>query len=340
MGSILRNVYQKLGFSVNILHNSNLHHYKWMPVRYLRGSSRPGQIKILPEKLNKRNADKYEWNMVDEIEDELELEFTEDQITLNENLRDPNIKKHAKRIDEKNRKRLKFQILKHKYFKGEKEENLLTWKAKDQIRYLHKEYPDEWSINRLTQVFPVSRYGVTQIVKSKFIGVTEEQKERHDKKVFKNWIEIADKMEESVVKDQRLQFIFNAAGNADLPFPKEESEENKTNFYEFRPTPFSDLLKKYPKYNQQLSLTRKSSLKKEKERIDPQELLIFCFKPKDSNSKFKDQSKSNPSVQSENLNNNVTLNIDIPQKLHKDGQIYQKGKTVYNDKGEFLFKIP
>lgn len=63
----------------------------------------------------------------------------------------------------KHQRRVKFKIIEKKYFKRAQDLNLLTWDAKEQMRYLHNEYPDEWTVDRLAESFPVSFEGVIKV---------------------------------------------------------------------------------------------------------------------------------------------------------------------------------
>lgn len=50
---------------------------------------------------------------------------------------------------------LKKQIVKQKYFK-ENTPNLLTWSEKEQIRYLHNKDPVGWTLEKLSDSFPMT----------------------------------------------------------------------------------------------------------------------------------------------------------------------------------------
>lgn len=60
----------------------------------------------------------------------------------------------------------------------------LTWEAMEQIRYLHKEFAESWSVPRLAEGFDVSTDVIRRVLKSKFIP-TLEQKLKQDQKVLK-----------------------------------------------------------------------------------------------------------------------------------------------------------
>ncbi|MBZ3880036.1 Neugrin [Sciurus carolinensis] len=60
----------------------------------------------------------------------------------------------------------------------------LTWEAMEQIRYLHKEFADSWSVTRLAEGFNVSTDVIRRVLKSKFVP-TLEQKLKQDQNVLK-----------------------------------------------------------------------------------------------------------------------------------------------------------
>lgn len=97
---------------------------------------------------------------------------------------------HLKKFAKKERERLKLKILKRKYFKDSKEENLLTWETKEQIRFLHQEFPEDWTIEKLSQSFPISHNGIIKLLNSSFVIKTREKILEHDMKVKKKWKEL------------------------------------------------------------------------------------------------------------------------------------------------------
>ncbi|KAM9183577.1 neugrin [Dugong dugon] len=60
----------------------------------------------------------------------------------------------------------------------------LTREAMEQIRYLHKEFAESWSVPRLAEGFDVSTDVIRRVLKSKFVP-TLEQKLKQDQKVLK-----------------------------------------------------------------------------------------------------------------------------------------------------------
>ncbi|KAH8025716.1 hypothetical protein HPB51_010800 [Rhipicephalus microplus] len=63
------------------------------------------------------------------------------------------------------RRRARSAIIRRKYFKDlfPPETNLLSWAAKEQIRYLHNLDPSEWTVEKIAQCFPVSVLGAKKL---------------------------------------------------------------------------------------------------------------------------------------------------------------------------------
>ena len=53
----------------------------------------------------------------------------------------------------------KLKKVEKKYFPEEQELNLLTWSAKEQIRYLHHTDPQQWTPEHIAECFPISPEG-------------------------------------------------------------------------------------------------------------------------------------------------------------------------------------
>lgn len=64
------------------------------------------------------------------------------------------------REQEKRHKITTLKIIEKKYFKKPKEPNLLTWTAKEQLKYLNSMDPGLWTPEKLAESFPISVEGV------------------------------------------------------------------------------------------------------------------------------------------------------------------------------------
>lgn len=89
-------------------------------------------------------------NPADEVEDldfddldDFESDFTNAGVTYKEHLAELEARKE----------RQKNLIVKQKYFK-EKLPNFLTWNDKQQIKFLHRTDPEQWTIEKLSESFP------------------------------------------------------------------------------------------------------------------------------------------------------------------------------------------
>ncbi|KAK3607904.1 hypothetical protein CHS0354_036730 [Potamilus streckersoni] len=164
----------------------------------------------------------------DDVPEMSELHAIEDQINV-VNPRDPEFQTAAQRYEKKQREWLKNKIIEKKYFSPPKETSLLTWNAKEQIRYLNREYPDQWTPEKLSKSFPISPDGVIRLVKSKFFFKTEEEIEKHDQRIHKRWLELRSQLKKGVefvdseykrlLEEGQLSCIMNAGGMPSLPMP-------------------------------------------------------------------------------------------------------------------------
>lgn len=85
------------------------------------------------------------------------------------------------------KEQLKYRIIKSKHFKTEKQPNFLTWAEKEQIRYLNKQEPDEWTPKRLAESFPAIEEVIRKIIKAKWSPASMQQIQKHDAGAKKNW---------------------------------------------------------------------------------------------------------------------------------------------------------
>ncbi|XP_046574475.1 neugrin-like [Haliotis rubra] len=152
----------------------------------VRGYARRGHIPFHKptefEELNK-------YDLADESEIISDLDQIEDQLLRS--------KADKTREEKEERLQLKKKILQRKYFKKAPELNLLSWNAKEQIRYLHAEYPYDWTVTRLAKSFPVSEEGIIAILKSSYVPKQQQEITRHDNRVRKNWLAVRSYLKEN-----------------------------------------------------------------------------------------------------------------------------------------------
>ncbi|KAK9884536.1 hypothetical protein WA026_007377 [Henosepilachna vigintioctopunctata] len=87
---------------------------------------------------------------------------------------------------EAQREKLKYDIVKQKYFKN-KYPNFLTWHDKEQIRLLHSRDPEEWNVDKLSDGFPALPEVIKKIVKSNWNKKSLAKIRNHDTTVQENW---------------------------------------------------------------------------------------------------------------------------------------------------------
>ena len=159
------------------------------------------------------------------------------------------------------RKKILYKIIGHKYFRPPQPLNLLTWDAKEQIRYLNAEFPDEWTVDRLAESFPVDRNGVINIIKSKFGPRSIGDVIRHDRRVKEHWVSLnagnsgkeggpVTLRFEKILDDVRLKLLGNAAGIESLPMPEigrflSAGKDAGIARHERTPGPFESIVKGY-----------------------------------------------------------------------------------------------
>ncbi|XP_061540794.1 neugrin isoform X1 [Phycodurus eques] len=68
----------------------------------------------------------------------------------------------------KRQKTIKYNIMRRKMTPSGAPERNLTWEAMETIRYLNREHPDEWTVERLSEGFSVSPAVIRRVVHSKF----------------------------------------------------------------------------------------------------------------------------------------------------------------------------
>ena len=130
------------------------------------------------------------------------------------------------------------KVLERKYFKKAREINLLTWDAKQQIFYLHKNDPEKWTVQALSESFPISEEGVKRLLKTeKYIIMSNEDIIKHDKKVTTRWKQIPNTAHgnqtgpiksryEQLITPKGKNRLLNAAGLVNQPLSNDTKETN------------------------------------------------------------------------------------------------------------------
>jgi len=146
--------------------------------------------KLQGKQVNRFNRDKgvsrqLENLGLDRMDDALHPELIRSDADL-ESMRDESRLFRKQFKADHNPERVKQILINKKIFPHQKKPNLLTAVEKETIRYLHQKDPHEWTIERLTESFPVDRFGVKKILKNS--GPKSLQSlHRLDKQAADNW---------------------------------------------------------------------------------------------------------------------------------------------------------
>lgn len=156
------------------------------------------------------------------------------------------------------RRKARGAITRRKYFKDlfPPETNLLTWAAKEQIRYLHSLDPSEWTAEKIAQCFPVSVLGAKKLLKSQFRIETAEQIAEHDRNVQLKWKALKmGKADEKISPTTKKLYLEGklqedqAYGNKTLPMPQQRDDTRALALSRLSPKPgeYSKLIATYLK---------------------------------------------------------------------------------------------
>ncbi|XP_072306159.1 neugrin [Eucyclogobius newberryi] len=104
-------------------------------------------------------------------DEEFELEEVEDKI---QRVVDTEVKRQ---------KTVKYHILRRQMTPRGPPERKLTWEAIEEIRYLNREQPEEWTVNRLAEGFAVSKDDIFRVLRNKFVPGPE-RKAKQDTQVL------------------------------------------------------------------------------------------------------------------------------------------------------------
>jgi len=123
---------------------------------------------------------------------EQQVEQLEEMVSLS-SLTNKELKNNVIEDVRKQQKKVLHAILRKKMIKHEQEPNLLSWDAKEQIRFLNNEDPESWNPHRLSECFPISEDGVIRLLKSNYVPGSIEEIVKHDKIVAERWKDLTGK---------------------------------------------------------------------------------------------------------------------------------------------------
>lgn len=102
-----------------------------------------------------------------------------------------------------NKERLKYLIVRNKYFKSTEKQNFLTWAEKEQIRSLNKTDTEQWPIERLAESFPATVEIILKVIRGKWTPPNMKRIRQHDASVRETWKQF----EAGELKDLHPEFV-------------------------------------------------------------------------------------------------------------------------------------
>ncbi|KAL1123836.1 hypothetical protein AAG570_001607 [Ranatra chinensis] len=94
------------------------------------------------------------------------------------------------------KKTVDYSRVERKHFKSPTNPNMLTWAEKEQIRLLHQEQPEVWTVEKLSKSYPATKNIIQvrahidlfqKIIMSRWRPRNEERIAKHDRSVLANW---------------------------------------------------------------------------------------------------------------------------------------------------------
>lgn len=195
-----------------------------------------------------------------------------------------------------------------KYFR-QKQPNFLTWVEKQQIRFLHKKDPIEWSCDRLAESFPADSEIIAQICKSHWLPKDDKRIQRHDASVQENWKQFNANQFQNIsthLQEHLKKFSQRGALKAVLvPGGDDESIQIKSKIPEPKSKEFSSIILSAEKYKLKNSIDDNLSASKKMHKVIPNDETYLLSKVIDKKPvMFKPTSSAtaaNPERKDENL---------------------------------------
>lgn len=274
------------------------------------------------------------------------------------------------------REKLGHWIVKNKYFKSHSV-NLLTFSEKEQIRHLHGQDGEEWTVEKLAASFPATEETISKIIRAKWTARKPQRIEEHDVKVQENWEALRTGSLPGLTEDLRKHLLKFADRVIEPPpplpphdksilsLPRGEFSEIITNCKKF-PQPQTPALTSghtaredlpTPKYGSNTMITDPV--------VDHRPMTIELFRHSSGILEATSASQSKePSVAGHDYSAlgsrtakvemmpvptqfnakkktfEMQDRITIPRKLRRNGATYKVDDSYFDDDGEFLYRVP
>ncbi|XP_075144797.1 uncharacterized protein LOC142219913 [Haematobia irritans] len=283
--------------------------------------------------------------------------------------------KHFEQEMENQKDMIRKLVVKSKYFRNIQLPNFLTFAEKEQIKLLHGNDPEQWSVEVLAECFPANCEIIRKVLKAQW---KPKSVKSHDEAVVRNWehlrkgnIELPKELETHLKKFSSRQLESTIKENA------VQERRNTPNSKEFSSivkslSANSEADKKYEQLKAQLPMLGEADDTALLAKVVDKKLMRFNDL-KIHVSDIKHSVNENPHHSSPNLSN-VDVNtedsktklsqkfvheieisnedkarfemspvknrIHIPRKIYRKGATYRIDDSYYDDDGEFLYRVP
>ncbi|KAK9297334.1 hypothetical protein QLX08_008909 [Tetragonisca angustula] len=244
------------------------------------------------------------------------------------------------RKTEKDRELLKRRIVRSKYFK-EMEPNFLTYVEKNHIKKLHREDPEEWTPERLSESFPALPHTIRKILKAEWEPKSVERILAYDNKVVKNWkqfktgqLPVNPILEEHLMKfKDRKIILFNRETLAEkYMLPKIELPKPKSSF--FRSIIADSVGKKSVENKISISLQDNASTgEKKSEATGKKNMRLINKTSNDTTNRDKHSERYEIQSTKDKL---ITLQNDKSRTTRKSNTSEKKEKLVFESDNDFV----
>lgn len=164
-------------------------------------------------------------------------------------------KEHERQM-EKWKEKEKYLIVKRKYFK-ETFPNFLTWHDKEQIKYLHNDDPEDWTIEKLSESFPALPEIIGKVVRGKWTKKNQAKIAAHDRVVIEHWSDFKHGKLNNLPEElkEHLQKFTNRSLNL-TPFEVAHEKKIVQNNETKKPGEFSEIIESYQRLQSKNDNTR------------------------------------------------------------------------------------
>lgn len=269
-------------------------------------------------------------------------------------------------------------IVRNKYFKSHSV-NLLTFSEKEQIRHLHGQDREEWTVEKLAASFPATEETISKIIRAKWTARTPQRIEEHDRKVQENWEALKAGSLPGLTEDLR-KHLLKFADRVIEP-PPAQSIPQERNLLALPRGEFSEIITSCKTFPQQIPALKSGHRDREDVPQTPKygsntmitdavtdhrPMTIELFRHSSGHleatptSQSKEPSVAGPDYSSA-LGTRTTKvemmpvptqfnaykkafeihdKITIPRKLRRNGATYKVDDSYFDDDGEFLYRVP